>query len=115
MTAAKSDVSRIPANARKPQDRKPKKTPAEKAAVKQLQAEAEDGYVTVEQCGVQLRIPVAGKIPLAAVIAFEQDENLRGTELLLGKEQWSAFLAANPTLDDFIAIGEKLEAITGNL
>ncbi|WP_292980972.1 adenylosuccinate synthase [Mycobacterium sp.] len=115
MTAAKSNVSRIPANAPKPQDRNPKKTPAQKAAVKALQAEAEDGYVTVEQCGVVLRIPVAGKIPLAAVIEFEQDNNLRGTELLLGEEQWKAFLAANPTLDDFEAMGKQLEELTGNL
>lgn len=113
MTAAKK-VSRIPANAPRPQDRKPKKTPAQKAAIKALQAEAEDGYVTVEQCGITLHIPVGGKIPLAAVIAFEQDDNLRGTELLLGEEQWAAFLAAKPTLDDFVAIGKQLEEITGN-
>lgn len=104
-------VSRIPANAPKPQDRKPRKTPAQKAA----QAEAEgEGYITVEQCGVTLRVPVLGKVPLTAVVAAEQGDNLKATELLLGTEQWSAYLAANPTLDDFNDLSKQLEELTGN-
>lgn len=115
--AAESNVSRIPANAPEPQDRKQKKTPAEKAVsktFKAVQAEAEDGYVTVEQCGVELRIPIAGKVPLAAYVAFSKGDELGGTELLLGKEQWEAFLEKDPTLDDFAEVGKQLEALTGN-
>lgn len=112
MTAAK--VSRIPANAPKPQDRKPRTAPAQKAAAKALEAEAVDGYVTVEQCGVTLRIPIAGKVPLAAYIAFDKGDELGGTELLLGPEQWKAFLEKDPTLDDFAEVGKQLEALTGN-
>jgi hypothetical protein len=111
---AEATVSRIPANAPKPQDHKPKKTPAQKAAAKALQAEAGDGYVTVEQCGVELRIPIAGKVPLAAYIAFDKGDELGGTELLLGAEQWKAFLEKNPTLDDFAEVGRQLEELTGN-
>lgn len=103
MTAA--NVSHIPAP-----DRKPKK----KASVTAREAEAGDGFVTVEQCGVTLKIPVGGKIPLAAYIAFTEGNNLEGTKQLLGDEQWNAFLAKKPTLDDFEAIGDRLQESAGN-
>jgi hypothetical protein len=92
----------------KPEGRKPKKKTAAQMA------EAEDGYVTVEQCGIKLRFPVAGKIPLKAFIAFSEGDNIEGTKLLLGPEQWNAFLEANPTLEDFEAVGNQLEASSGN-
>lgn len=88
--------------------------PTKKASVAAREAEAEDGYVTVEQCGVELRFPVAGKIPLKAFIAFNEGDNIGGTKLLLGEEQWAAFLEKDPTLDDFEAIGNKLQEGSGN-
>ena len=98
MTAA--NVSPMPAP-------KPKKASARAA-------EAVDGYVTVTQCGVELKIPMAGKIPLKAVIAFGEGDNSEGTQLLLGPEQWNAFLEKDPTLDDFEAIGNQLQDSSGN-
>lgn len=113
MTAA--NVSRIPASAPPPQDHKPKKTPAQKkAAAAARKAEAEDGYITVEQCGLSLQIPIAGKVPLAAYIAFDKGNELEGTELLLGPKQWAAFLAKNPTIADFGAVGKQILEQTGN-
>jgi hypothetical protein len=91
-------------------DSKPKK----KASVAAREAEAGDGFVTVEQCGITLRIPVGGKVPLTAYIAFTEGKNLEGTKLLLGDEQWNAFLEKNPTLDDFEAIGDRLQESAGN-
>lgn len=98
---------RVPGTAPKPQDRKPKKS------AEARQAEA-DGFVTIEQCGVTLKVPVAGKVPLAAYIAFKKGDELGGTELLLGEKQWDAFMAKNPTVDDFAEIGEKLTDLMGN-
>ncbi|MBI3226631.1 MAG: adenylosuccinate synthase [Mycolicibacterium cosmeticum] len=97
----------IPESAPKPQDHQKKKS----AAARKAEAE---GFVTIEQCGVSLKIPIGGKIPLAAYLAFEAEDELGGTKLLLGDEQWQAFLAANPTLDDFAEVGEKLQAAAGN-
>ena len=102
MTAA--NVSHLP------EPDKPKKKPS----VAAREAEAGDGYVTVEQCGVKLRFPLAGKIPLKAAIAFNEGDNIEGTKLMLGPEQWNAFLEKNPTLDDFEAIGDQLQEISGN-
>ena len=108
-------VSRIPANAPRPQDRRPRKTPAQKkAAARAREAEAVDGFVTVEQCGIALNIPIGEKVPLAAYMAFEDGDELKGTELLLGEKQWAEFLAAGPTIGDFAAIGKQLEELTGN-
>lgn len=90
----------------------PEPKPKKKASVRE--AEAGDGYLTVEQCGVELRIPVGGKVPLKAFMAFSAGDNLGGTELLLGPEQWDAFLEKNPTLDDFEAIGDQLQELSGN-
>lgn len=92
----------------------PEPKPKKKASVAAREAEAGDGYVTVTQCGVELKIPVAGKIPLKAFIAFSGGDNIEGTKLLLGPEQWNAFLEKDPTLDDFEAIGNQLQESAGN-
>jgi hypothetical protein len=54
-------VSRLP-------EPKPKKKAATPAAARK--AEAGDGYVTVEQCGMELRIPVGDNVPFAATLRF---------------------------------------------
>lgn len=97
----------IPDDATKPQDHKKKKS------ANARQAEA-DGYIDIEQCGVELRVPLGVKVPLAAYMKFKDGDEMAGTELLLGEEQWAAFMAANPTVGDFAEIGEKLAAVLGN-
>jgi hypothetical protein len=73
-----------------------------------------DGFITIEQCGVQLRIPVKGKVPLKAYMLFVEGKELAGTAALLGPEQWEAFLAADPTVDDYSAIGQRIAEAAGN-
>lgn len=91
---------------------KPKGQPR-KRSVNARKAEA-DGFIDIEQCGVQLRIPLGENVPLAAYMAFKDDDEMRGTELLLGAEQWQAFMDANPTVGDFAEIGKKLSEVLGN-
>lgn len=98
----------IPENAPKPQDHKPKKK-----STKAREAEAGDGFVTIETRGVELRIPVGGKMPIAAFELFQEGKELPGTKMLLGPEQWAAFMATNPTLDDLAELGQKLQDATG--
>lgn len=92
----------------------PPKSAKKKASVAAREAEAGDEYVTVEQCGVELKIPINGKVPLAAYIAFTKGDEIGGTELLLGPEQWATFMEKSPTLDDFNAIGDQLQELSGN-
>ena len=106
--------------ARKAVARKAAATTTEKAPEREpskadiaRQAEA-DGYVTIEHCGLQLRIPIKGKVPVAAYLAFKNGDEFGGTEALLGPDQWAAFLATNPTIDDLNEIGAKLTELVGN-
>lgn len=98
---------RVPETAPKPQDHKQKKS------AEAREAEAE-GFITVEQCGVKLRIPLGENVPLEAYIAFKEDDELGGTKLLLGEKQWDAFLEKKPTVGDFGAIGQKINDLLGN-
>lgn len=108
-------ASGIPASAPKPQDRKPKKAPArKKPAATARQAEAEDGFVTLEHCGVSLRIPVGGKLPIAALDAFIEGNDYLGTKLTVGVEQWKALSDAGMTRDGLNELGNKLEDLLGN-
>lgn len=116
MTAAESNVSRIPANASKAQSGKPKKTPAQKAAAraKARQAEAADGFVVIEQCGVTLRLPV-GNMPIGAIEAARAGDGFGATKAMVGEEQWEALRAAGAGARDLDEIGEKMmEAAGGN-
>lgn len=96
-----------PANAPEPQDRKAKKS----AAARQAEI---DGYVDIESMGLTLRIPYGNKVPLAAYMKMKDGDELGGTEMLLGPDQWAAFLEKNPTVGDFADIGEKLMELSGN-
>lgn len=100
-------MANIPEGVSKPQDRKKKKS----ADARKAEA---DGFIDIEQCGVSLRIPLGENVPLTAYMAFKADDEMRGTELLLGDEQWAAFMAANPTVGDFAEIGRKLSEVLGN-
>lgn len=117
-----SNVAHLPA----PEPDPPKSKPKKKASVAARQAEAEGGYVTVEQCGVELKIPIGKTVPFKATLRFmglhddltplgdDENGNLLGTRILLGPEQWAAFLEKNPTTDDFNAIGDQLQELSGN-
>jgi hypothetical protein len=104
-------VTAIPADDEPPQLQEHKKR---RTSAQARRAEAEDGHVTIEQCGVTLHVPVKGKVPLKAYMAFKAGDELGGTEALLGAEQWEAFLAKDPTVDDFTAIGDQLTELLGN-
>lgn len=97
----------IPEGATTPKDRPKKKSAdARKAET--------DGFIDIEQCGVALRIPLGKKVPLLAYEAFKNGDEVLGTKLLLGEEQWAAFTATNPLVEDFEEIGNKLTEVLGN-
>lgn len=92
--------------------RAPQKKASASAAARR--AEAEDGFVLIEQCGVTLKIPVGGKIPIAAIDAFRNGDNYGGTKLMIGAEQWKLFSDAGATNDDLDELGAKLKDASGN-
>lgn len=105
MTAA--NVAHLP-------EPKPPRKPRKKASVAAREAEAEDGYVTVKHCGVTLRVPVRGKIPVAATDAFRAGDNYEGSKQMIGVEQWKLLSDAGMTMDGLDELGGKLKEALGN-
>jgi hypothetical protein len=100
-----STRSRVPAKTSRPRT---------KPSVAAREAEADDGYVYLEQCGVKLRVPVGGKVTIAAIDAFRMGDNYEGTKRLLGEEQWQRLSDAGVTADDLDELGNKLKEARGN-
>ena len=90
---------------------KPKDPPKKKIDARQAEA---DGFIIIEQCGIELTVPLGRKVPLKAYAAFKEGHDLLGTEILVGEEQWAAFMATDPTVGDFEEIGKKLTDALGN-
>ncbi|OBB20614.1 hypothetical protein [Mycolicibacterium elephantis] len=110
---------RVPATAPKPQDHQQKKSAAAR------KAEAEDGFVTIEQCGVKLKIPVGENTPIEVMdlyfaITDTEDAaeiaqaNYRIIKELLGEKQWQALKAAGANARDLKELDAKVQAATGN-
>ncbi|MBL3743451.1 Uncharacterised protein [Mycobacteroides abscessus subsp. abscessus] len=118
MTAPRKNQPRraIPANAPKPDPKK---------SAQARQAEAVDGFVTVEQCGVTFRIGLGENMPFEVVEEMtarpepqSKDEqrryDLAVTKALLGPEQWEAFRAARPLVRDYNELNDKITDLMGN-
>lgn len=96
-----------------PDDEATPKKPRKSAAAKAREAEAADDSVTIEQCGVKLRIPV-GNIPIAAIDAARAGDNYGVTKAMVGEEQWKSLGAAGAGARDVQELGDKIaEAATG--
>lgn len=103
MTAAARKLAAAP---------KPRKGSSASAAARE--AEAENGFVTIKQCGVTLRIPTHGKVPVAAIDAFRDGDNYEGTKQMIGLDQWKKLSDAGMTRDDLEELGTKLGEALGN-
>jgi hypothetical protein len=107
MTAAK--LASVPAD-----DPVVEPAPEPKKHATGREAEAGDGYVTVEQCGLQLRIPVGGKIPEEALDLFIRGKNREGLLLCIGKAQLKQLRRIPWTSDDMIELDRKVNEARGN-
>lgn len=92
----------------------PSRKKQKKVSVAAREAEAGDGFVDLELKGISLRIPVRGKVPIAAVEAFRVGDNFAGTRAMVGEEQWKVITDAGWTMDDLDELGQKLDEATGN-
>lgn len=103
-----------PANAPEPQDRKPKKAvqsgePArrhEASGVKTVEVDDDRGFTAV--------IPAhQGDWPLRCAQYFSQGRHLDAIEILLGTEQWEAYLDTEPTVNDGAHLGRRVAEAVG--
>lgn len=81
--AKKSGAASRPAGAAKPQDRKPKSTPAK--------AEANGDGITFTHEGKDYVIARDAADDLEVMELFEKDKPISAIEKILGKEQWTTF------------------------
>lgn len=96
-------------------ERKKKKSPVSAAQ----EAEAGDGYVTVEQCGVKLRIGIGGQMPAGVVDIVVDGTNdphskWKAVREWVGDEQWKQLKAAGMTQNDVEELDRKLGEASGN-
>ncbi|WP_448222459.1 hypothetical protein [Gordonia iterans] len=90
---------KIPAGAKKPQDRKPKARATEASG---------DEFAILDVCGLELKVARDQKEwPLAALDAFSEEEHLKGIKALLGRDQWKELLDAGAKAGDLEVLGEQ--------
>lgn len=93
----------------------PKRKPRKSASVSAREAEATgDGFVTVEHCGITLKVAVGGNTPIAATDAFRAGDNYEGTKQMVGEKQWKALSDAGMTVDGLDELGRKIQEALGN-
>ena len=103
------EVSYVPDRVRNlPQDHNKKKSKRAR------EAEANGGFIELTVAGVDLRVPVNGKLPVKAAVAYNNGDEFGGTEIMLGEDQWNSFLDANPTLDDYNELSDAVKDASGN-
>lgn len=93
---------------------KPRKKAPASVAARQAEAEDEDGFITIEQCGVELRLPLKGHIKLEAIDLFRAGDNYGGTMAMIGPDQWKRLRDAGATDGDLDEIANKLNGASGN-
>lgn len=97
-----------------PKPQKPQRPRKKPLAVAAQEAETDDGFVTIEQRGVTLRVPVRGKLPVAAIDAFRAGDSYEGTKQMVGEQQWKLLSDAGMTLEELTELGDKLSEFSGN-
>ncbi|MEU9707994.1 hypothetical protein AB0E21_05160 [Streptomyces sp. NPDC047967] len=93
--------------------KKHKKSPARKpspAKVEAMKAEALNTGLTFEHRGVNFTAVPVRKYPVAVLDTNDEVEILK---LVLGAEQWAAYLGTEPTLEDLPEFLEKFAVATG--
>lgn len=81
------------------------------------EAEAEDGFVTLEQCGVTLRIGVGENLPGAVIDAYMDGgtfANWKALKAMLGDEQWRRLIEAGATQGQLQELDKKIGELAGN-
>ncbi|MGI5196933.1 hypothetical protein ACQEVY_25400 [Streptomyces sp. CA-288835] len=82
----------------------PKKNGAKKVAA--AAAEAKKTFATFEHRGLTFKIPHPKNFPLEVLMT---DDELVATQLILGEDQWAAYLSTRPDIEDF---GEFAKAMS---
>ncbi|MFB7027181.1 MULTISPECIES: hypothetical protein [unclassified Streptomyces] len=86
----------------------PKKNNAKKVAA--IAAEAKKALVTFEHRGLVFKLPHPRNFPLQVLMT---DDELVATQLILGEDQWAAYLGTGPDIEDFGELARKMSEAQG--
>ncbi|MGN7135805.1 hypothetical protein [Streptomyces pseudogriseolus] len=89
------------------------KKSAPKKSTKKVEAaaaEAKHEAVTFEHRGLTFSIPHPTQFPLEVLMT---DDELVATQLILGDEQWAAYLSTRPTIADFGELAKAMAEAQG--
>ncbi|MFI2909459.1 hypothetical protein ACG2OD_14580 [Streptomyces sp. PDY-4] len=90
-----------------------KKSGAKKNGTKKVAAvavEATKGQATFKHRGLTFSLPHPKDFPLQVLMV---DDELVATQLILGEDQWAAYLATAPTIEDFGTLARKMSEAQG--
>ncbi|WP_416972540.1 hypothetical protein [Streptomyces sp. 4F14] len=73
-------------------------------------AEAKKTFLSFEHRGLTFKIPHPKNFPLQVLMA---DDELVATQLILGEDQWAAYLATSPDIEDFGEFAKKMAEAQG--
>ena len=76
-----------------------------------VESEATGSPVSFEHRGLLFTVPAPLDYPLAVLEARSEVEIVR---LVVGEDQWAAYVATSPTVRDFQALVEKVNETAGN-
>ncbi|WP_406305776.1 hypothetical protein OHA61_30705 [Streptomyces sp. NBC_00885] len=85
-----------------------KKSPSKKVAA--AKAEATKAFATFEHRGLTFKLPHPKNFPLEVLMT---DDELVATQLILGEDQWAAYLATHPDIEDFGEFARKMSEAQG--
>ncbi|MGW2919524.1 hypothetical protein ACWDBF_16920 [Streptomyces angustmyceticus] len=85
-----------------------KKSGANKVAA--AKAEATKAGRTFKHRGITFTLPHPKKFPLQVLMT---DDELVATQLILGEDQWAAYLATGPDIEDFGEFAIKMSEAQG--
>ncbi|WP_030386527.1 hypothetical protein [Streptomyces sp. NRRL S-241] len=86
-----------------------KKTSTKKAAAAEAEA-LKEGPTYFEHAGITFEVPHPLDFPLAVL---KTDDEFEACALIVGKTQWAAYEATNPSIRDFGVFAEKLSEAQG--
>ncbi|MDQ1016694.1 hypothetical protein [Streptomyces afghaniensis] len=90
-----------------------KKSGAKKNSAKKVAAaaaEATETFASFEHRGLTFKFPHPKHFPLEVLMT---DDEIVATQLILGEDQWAAYLSTRPTIEDFGEFARKMGEAQG--
>ncbi|MFJ8930597.1 hypothetical protein ACIRLA_28815 [Streptomyces sp. NPDC102364] len=73
-------------------------------------AEATEAYATFEHRGLTFNLSHPKNFPLEILMT---DDELVATQLILGEDQWAAYMSTRPDIEDFGELARKMSEAQG--